>query len=230
MSVTEMVVAKLERETSVLVAEARALKVTDQPSYDLAAERLLGVADLRREIVAHHEPIKKAAHAAWQAVIAAEKRLLDPVSEAERIYKTGIATYETEQRRLEAEARLRAEAEERRLAEQQRERDLEQAEAEGATVEEISAMIDAPLNVEPPRVEPTFQPARGVSMAANWKGETVSLDVLVKAVAAGKANLSLVMPNEVAINQLARATRGTLQVPGIRFFNEPTVRTGRRWR
>jgi len=228
MSVTEMVAAKLEHETASIVAQARALKVTDQPSYDVATERLLAVADLRREIVAHHEPIKRSAHAAWQQVIAAEKKLLDPVAEAERLYKAAIAAYETEQRRLAEEARARAEAEARRLAEEQRERDLEQAEAQGADAEEIQAMCDAPLVVEHAPVETTFQPARGVSVASTWKGDVTSLETLVRAIAAGKANISLVMANETAINQLARATRGTLQVPGIRFYSQPMVRAGRR--
>jgi len=186
------------------------------------------VADLRREIVAHHEPIKRAAHAAWKQVIAAEDKLLGPVAEAERILKTAIGDWEAEQRRLENEARVKAEAEARRAAEEQRENELEQAEAEGATVEEITAMVNAPLIVEPPRIEPAFQPARGVSMAVNWKGEVTSLELLVKAIAAGRANINLVAGNEVAINQLARATRGTLQVPGVRFFSQSTVRAGRR--
>jgi hypothetical protein len=218
----------LEVRASTLVDQAKALKIADQPSYDLAAERLLAVADLRREIVAHHAPIKRAAHEAWQQVIAAEKRLLDPVVEAEQIYKAAIAAYEAEQRRLEAEVRAKAEAEARRLAEEQRERELEQAEAEGADAEEIAGMVAAPLVVAPPRVESAFQPAKGVSVAVNWKGEVTSLKDLVKAIATDKASVNLVMPNEVAINQLARATRGTLQVPGIRFFSQSTVRAGRR--
>lgn len=226
MSVTEVV--KFEQETMTLIDQAKALKIADQPSYDLAVERLRAVADLRREIVAHHEPIKKAAHAAWKQVIAAEDKLLYPVVEAERIYKVGIAVYDVEQRRLEREAREKAEAEARRQAEEQRERDLEQAEAQGADVEEVTAIASAPLLVEPPRIEPTFQPARGVTTATQWKGQVIALDSLVRAIVAGKANINLVEPNDTAINQLARATRGTLQVPGIRFFSESTVRAGRR--
>ena len=80
---------ELETKALTLAEQAKALKVTDQPSYELAAERLLAVADLRREIVAHHEPIKRAAHTAWQQVIAAEKRLLDPVADAEAHLQSG---------------------------------------------------------------------------------------------------------------------------------------------
>jgi hypothetical protein len=218
---------ELEAKTVTLAEQVRALKITDQQSYRIA-EHLLGVADLRREIVDHHAPLKKSTYDAWQAAIAAEKKLLDPVAEAERIYKTGIATYEAEQRRIEAESRAQAEAEARRLAEEQREREIEQAEAEGADAQEITAMINAPLVVAPPRVEPAFQQAKGVSVAANWKAEVTSLKDLVKAIASDKASLNLVMPNETAINQLARATRNTLQIRGIRFYTESVVRAGRR--
>ena len=136
--------------------------------------------------------------------------------------------YEGEQRRREAEARAKAEAEARRAGRGAAERELAQAEAEGADAAEITAMMNEPLVVAPARVEPAFQPAKGVSVAANWKGEVTSLEALVKGIAGGKANINLVEPNEPAINQLARATRGTLQVPGIRFFSQSTVRAARR--
>jgi hypothetical protein len=218
----------LETRALTLADQAKALKIVDQQSYETAAERLLAVAELRREITEHHEAIKRKAHEAWQAVIAAEKKLLDPVADAERIYKAGIASYEAEQGRIEAEARAKAEAEARRLAEEHRERELEQAESEGADTEEIEAMINAPLPAIAPKVESTFQAARGITTAANWKGQVTSLESLVTAIAAGKANLNLVMANKPAINQLARATRGTLEVPGVRFFNESVVRATRR--
>jgi hypothetical protein len=221
-------VIDLEQKASALVTQAKALKITDQQTYDLAAERLLAVADLRREIVEHHRPMKQAAYAAHQQVIAAEKKLLDPVSEAERLYKVSISMFEAEERRREAEARAKAEAEARRQAEEQREREMLQAEAQGADVEEITAMMNEPLVVAPARVEPAFQQAKGVSVAANWKGEVVSLKELARSIAAGTANISLIMPCETAINQLARATRGTLVIPGIRFFSESVVRAGRR--
>jgi hypothetical protein len=66
-------IEKLEQKAASLASEAKALKVKDQKTYDLAAERLLGVADLRREIEKHHAPMKKSTYAAWQAAIAAEK-------------------------------------------------------------------------------------------------------------------------------------------------------------
>jgi hypothetical protein len=98
---------ELEAKALTRAEQAIALKITDQPSYDLAAERLLDVAALRREIEQHHSPLKKSTYAAWQQGIAAERRLLDPVMHAEALYKTAIAAYAAQQRRIEAEARAK---------------------------------------------------------------------------------------------------------------------------
>jgi hypothetical protein len=221
-------VVELEQKAEVLVAEAKALKIVDQATYNLAAERLLGVAALRHEIIEHHKTMKSSAYAAWQHVIAAEKRLLNPAAEAERLYKASLAMYESEQRHREEESRRAAEAEARRAAEEQRESELQRAEMEGATGAEIAAMINEPLMVALPRLQPAFQAARGITTAVNWKGEVTSLEMLVRSIAAGQASISLVMPNQTSINALAKATHNTLTIPGLRFFTEPIVRAQRR--
>jgi hypothetical protein len=223
-----IVTTDLERRAATLADEARDLVIADRQTYDLAAVRLRGVVSLRIEIVDHHADMKRQSYAAWQAVIAGEKKLLTPVEEAERIYKARIGAYEMEQRRIEAEAREKAEAEARALAAQQREREIEEAEAAGADAEEITALCAEPLPVvvhEPP--PSTFTRAAGISTANAWKGECTSLTQLVRAIADGKANIGLVMANDSALNALARSTRGTLQVPGVRFFNQPAVRARR---
>jgi hypothetical protein len=221
-------VRDLETKASTLVQEARALKITNQQGYERAVEHLLGVVDLRHEIEQHYAPLKRKSHEAWQTILSAEKQLLAPVAAAEQAYKTAIVAWETEQRRIEAEAQATAAAEARAKAEEARERQIELAEMEGATGEEIASMINEPLPVIPSEVQPAFQQAKGVSTAVNWKGEVVSLEMLVRSIAAGQASISLVMPNQTSINALAKVTRNTLAIPGVRFFSEPVVRAGRR--
>jgi hypothetical protein len=218
----------LERRTATLADEARSLVISDQQTYELAAERLRGVVGLRAEIIEHHREMKQRSHQAWQAVIAAEKKLLDPVAEAERAYKYNIGAYEFEQRRLEEETRARAEAEANARAMADREREIELAEAAGADAHEVAAICAEPLPLvvqeQPP---PTFRRAAGVSTAHNWKGECVSLAQLLKAIVRGEASPTLVAADQSAINALARATRGTLAIPGIRFYDETKVRARR---
>lgn len=218
----------LERRVLSLPDQARSLKVYDQETYNLATGRLRGCVSLRIEIVDHHKDMKSKAYQAHQAVCAAEKKLLDPVAEAEAILKHSIAVFETEQKRIEDERRRQAEAEERARAEAEREREIEAAEAAGADAEEVAAICAEPLPLKAPTLpEPTFQRARGISTANPWKAECTSLQLLVRAIAKGEANIGLVMVNQPALNALARSTRGTLTVPGIKFFSEANVRARR---
>ena len=214
-----------EQEALTLADQARSLQVVDQESYNAAGARLLAVAALRKKIVDHHKPLKEKTRAAWMAVVDAEKKLLTPVEEAEGIYKNRISSWEVRQRVIEAERRARAEAEARRLAEELRERELEEAEQQGADAVEIQAMAAAPLPMVMPSVEPSYQRAQGISMATTWKGEVTSLAALVKAIAEGNADLHLVKADEPAINEKARRTRGTLQIPGLRFYEVSTMKT-----
>lgn len=218
----------LERRITSLADEARSLEIVNQESYDLAAVRLRACVSLRIEIVDHHRDMKAKAFEAHRAVCAAEKKLLDPVAAAEAIYKQRIGAYETEQKRIEAEARRRADEEARAQAERDREAEIEAAEQAGADAEEVQALIAEPLPVvvrEPP--PQTFQRAAGISTAGVWKGEVFSMAALVRAIARGEASIGLIAADQSAINAQARATRGTLQIPGIRFYNEAAVRARR---
>jgi hypothetical protein len=211
-------------ETSMLAAEARALAIVDQQSYETAGERLKGIVKLHDRISKHHETVRKSTYKAWQDAIATEKNVLTPVIEAEDIYRDKINVWEREQKRLEAEARARAEAEARRLAEEQRETEIEQAEAEGADVEEIAAMARAPLPSLPVTVQPTFERMSGISTADKWIVEVYSLNLLLKAVLEGKTASEFVTVNISALKNSARSSKGTLVVPGVRFINAGTTR------
>jgi hypothetical protein len=217
-----------EEQVSTLAAEARALQIVDQQTYQIAGERLKGIVKLHDRITEHHEPLRKSTHKAWQDAIAAEKKLLNPVIEAEDIYRDKINIWDREQKRLEAEARARAEAEARRLAEEQREAEIEQAESEGADLEEIAAMASAPLPSLPVTVQPSFERMRGISTADKWIVEVYSLPLLLKAVLEGKTASEFVTPNISALKKSASSSKGTLIVPGVRFINEGTTRVSRK--
>lgn len=222
------VTTELEAKVGRYAAEAQALVITDQQTFDLAAERLVALRALEKEIVEHHAEMRERTLRAWQAVIAAEKKLAGPVLEAISIYRERIVVYEAAQRRIEAEARRQAEIEALRKAEVERERELEAAEAQGADAREIASIAAAPLPMVVPEAPPaTFRQAPGVSTASNWKGEVTSMFALIQAAAAGQVSMAVLMPNQTAINQLAKASRGTLTVPGIRFYDDRTVRTRR---
>jgi len=168
---------ELESKALSLPAQAKAIKIVDQASYNAAARMKLGLVDLEKQIVDHHAPIKSAAHKAHLAACAAEKKLLDPTREALAIVNRSLAVWEREQeqirleeqRRKDAEvaeanrrARQEAEAAERRVREEAQKikeeeeavlRAALEAEAAGAPPEAVNAIINTPIP------EPVIAPA-----------------------------------------------------------------------
>jgi hypothetical protein len=219
----------LRRPALSLADEARAITVTSD-TYQVAAEKLLACAAMRKKIEEHHAPLKQKAHEAHKAICEAEKSLLSPILEAERILKSGIGAYDLEQRRI-AEERERKEREEQgRLAAEMLEASIEEAEANGASAEEVAAIIEAPLVIPRAPAAHAVQKVSGVATATVWKAEVIDMAKLVAYIAtpAGRQFLGLVQPNTTAMNSLARSLKNSVNIPGVRVYPEAQVRAGGR--
>ena len=223
--------AEIEQLESTALAwpeRAEAIAITDQQTYNHAADLIVEIVGLRKQVVDHHKPIKDAAHKAHKVAIAAEKKLLDPLKQAEAILKRAIQGWTWEQEKIRQE-------EQRRLAEAQRKADEDarlalavEAETNGATSETVGEILDTPV-VTPAIVAPaTFQKANGVSTSLRWHAEVTDIKALCLAVAQGRASSNLVQPNLPALNSMARAMKQTFSVPGCKAVSEATeaIRTG----
>lgn len=218
---------QLQSQALTLAEQARALRVIDQQSFDLAADKLRGVVALRKEIQGHYKPLKDAANEAHKRICDAERSMLAPVQEAESVLKQSVASYETTIRRQreEAERKAREEAERARLEEIERE--IEAAEASGASPEEVQTIIETPVVIPTPRVvAPAVQhtPARGVTTVQTFSAEVVNIMALCRAIADGAVSANLVAPNMSALNQMARAMKNTFNIPGCRVVATAVVR------
>lgn len=242
---------QLETKALTWPERARKVSIVDQRTYDTAVDLIKGATVLRGEIVSHHEPIKKSAWAAHKAAVAAEKKLLAPVDEALSILRGSIGDWDRrqEQLRRQEEARQREEARrqeiERRKSEAeslaaQRKAEEEarlsaavEAEKSGASAEEVDFVMDAPeeftptppvsIPVSAPRSTPTYQKAAGISRREVWSAEVVSIQELVRAVADGKAPITLIQANNTALNGMARSLKSAMAVPGVRAVCQSTT-------
>lgn len=206
-----------------LEAEAQAITITDQPSYDLACLVAQRAVAARKSIKERFAAGKLAAHTAWKEWVALENQMLDMVNGAERIAKVKIGAWMQEQERLRAveEARLAKEA--RKLEEEAKLLAATEAEALGAQDEEVEAILDDPT--PPPAVvaPPTYQPTKGVSARGTWRGEVVHLGTLIKFVAGNPAYTHLLKVDASALNSLARAQRQLFNIPGAKAVASTNV-------
>lgn len=215
----------LEQKAVTWADRARAVKITNQAGYVGACEEVKAVKALREEAEIHHRPMIDAAHKAHQAALAGLKKIDAPLAEAERIYKGLIGDYVAQQERIRLEKERSARIEADRLAAEQREREIEEAEAQGATAEEVRSIVEAPLPATAPVISaPRVQAVAGVSKPReNWKARVTSRAKLIAFVAANPRFEELLAPNETALNGLARAMKATMNIDGVESYNEAVI-------
>lgn len=213
----------LERQVSDWPEKAKQIQVTDQLSYEGACHALQEVKALRKEVADTFDPIVSKAHAAHKEAVTQRKRHDTPLAEAEQVLKGAVAGYEREQEQLRQLAEQKANAEAQKSEEDDLLRLAEAAEQLGASAEEVEAILTQqsvrPTVVLPKRVEAVS----GISTRGNWKAEVTDVKALCKALGAGKASVELVKPNMTALNQLARAQKSTMNVPGARAVCDTVV-------
>lgn len=180
-----------------------AIVVTDQQSYAAAGEILREIATIKKGIKDRFAEPKKKASEAHKAICKMENDFLATVTEREtEIRQKMTAFYEAEQRRIVAEQeRQRQEAEK-----------MQQfaAEAEAAGDTEIAAEAVAVAAITESTV--TAAPkAAGVSMREVW--EAVVTDK-------SKVPLEYMEVNLSALNAVAKATKGKLNIPGVQFLKK----------
>jgi hypothetical protein len=246
---TETALLAVQRQSATICQQVNALVVRDQTSYSQAVELYQALLKLEKEIKATHEPVIQNWYGKHKAAVADRDKDLVPVQSAKTLAKGKASTWQAEQDRIRAEAerqaRIRAEAEAREaqriareaaeaeakrladLAEAERLRQAEEAEAAGASVEQITEILDAPIAapkaedvyVPPqetviPTIARTYEKPKGFSTRVVYSANLINKMELIKAAAANPFFSQYLDWNESAINKLASASKEAFSLPG----------------
>jgi hypothetical protein len=209
---------------------AAALKIVDSQTFQLADDERAGAKDLIKAAEAKHKPTCDKTYQAWQAALAHRKSEIDPLTQAVEIFDRNMKAFDAlqkqkardEQRRIEREA-YQKQLEERELV-------VEHVEATGGTVGEVQSVIEraVPIPVAPHAVMQTpAAPAKPVNsrILENWKGEIVDMWAFCEyAVKNNRRELiALLTGDKVAILRIAGSTKGAMEVPGLRIWDDGKV-------
>jgi hypothetical protein len=204
---------ELEQQALTWPQKAKAIIIADRDSYNQGAGLLINIADLKKEIIDHHKESKEKAFAAHKAIVAAEKRMLDPLVEAETIIKRSLGVFIQEQERIRIEAERKAQDKARKREEEARLALAIEAEKQGATAETIQEIVDTPMPMQISAILPSFASAPGISSGRKpvyrWR---VVNEALVP-----REYLAL---NEVKINGVVRAMGATAKIAGIEVYED----------
>jgi hypothetical protein len=210
--------------------KARAIVITNDEQYRSAADMLVGIKDLRREVDATFDPIIAAQHTAHKTACAQKRTAENPLVEAEGIIKAGLVSYDDEQRRAAEKEQRRLEAQARQDEERRRLEEAVLLESEGQheqAAEVLAEAVSAPAPMVP-IVQRSTPVVAGISRRETWTYRVTDLHSLVKFVAANPSYLNLLLPNGPALTAQARSLKAMAKFPGVQVFSESGIAAGSR--
>jgi hypothetical protein len=217
---------RLAESADARIEEARGFQVTDSNTYRLAADKLLTIKALRGEVDEAFDPIIADAHRAHKTGLAQKAKVDGPLAEAEELYKIKMGAYDDDQRRIQREEERRRREQVERQAAEDREREIEDAEKHGATIEEIIVIAEAPLRVAPVIVSPAVPKVAGISSRENWKWEVEDKLKLDRFVAANPMYSNLTSVNSAAVTAWSAASSRPQRSPASKSGPKATSQGG----
>lgn len=217
-------VRKAETKVAGLLEAAKSFNVATVEQYEAGADELKQIKAAQKNLEDLRTGMTGPLNASLKKINDFFRAPTERLREAEHLIKRALIgfTAEQEKKRREAQAKLDAEArKEREKIAAQAAKAAAAGKAERAEMlQRKSASVVAPI------IAPPAPQAAGISERTVWHGECTDLMALVKAIAAGTAPLSLVLPNAKVISQQARSLRADFIAPGVRVWSDKSMAAG----
>lgn len=224
-------VEQVAQKASLLVQNAKSIKVIDPTTQHQASQTLLAIASLRREVADTFKPMKDAAFRAHRTICEQEKKHDGPLAEAEAAVKAQIGGFVQRQQQIAREAEETARKAEKERAERAAREESERlAIADAITLESMGdtkgaeAVLANPAPVPvhyvaPAPIAPAVAQMQGVSTREDWDFRIVDESLIPR---------EYMLINESAIRNLGKTTKGRAKVAGVEFFPKQIVAASRR--
>src|SRR5258707_2103010 len=195
---------------------AKILKIWNNDDYIKAGSLRDNLKTLETEINRTFDHLIEGAYKHHRALTSEKKRHFEPIEEARRLIKQSMIGWEAEQDRIRNEEQDRIDNENRKKAEDNQIRMAEFAEKSGDS-KKAQAIINATLQSMPVILPKNTPKISGHTVRTLWDAEVFDLQALIEAVAQGKVPRTLLIMNANAMREFASSTKGTVEIPGVRF-------------
>jgi len=211
----------LGKEVSIVEKQADAVTVSNDVDFAKAGEITKQVKQMQKQVKDYWEPLRLSAKNAYDSVLSHKKEMLDPLESAEKILKNKMGTYtmEKERQRREQEEAMR------KLAQAEMDRKLEEAakaESGGDTAAAEFAMAEAEV-MEGVSLGGSIQAqtpkAQGVTQSKSWKISHIDSSKVPTTI----NGVEIRPVDESAVMRLIKASKGTIQIPGIKYEETVTI-------
>lgn len=189
--------------------QANALEIVTVADYTAADQLCARLKLLDKEVDEAYDEHISAAFKAHRSLVAKKNKYAEPIDQARKIIKAKMVVWQeaeeekrrAEERRLQEIARKKAEEEALQAAQ-----DAQQAGDTASAEAILSAPVEAPAVVLP-KAAPKIM----TSIRTIWKARIVKPNLIPR---------EYLTPDEMKINGVARATKGTVKIPGVEFYQQ----------
>jgi len=215
------VAARADEESIALLASAEQFTITSDIQYGASAELLQTIKAQQKQMESLRKSVTRPLDEAKTRVLGLFKPATDRLSKAELTIKNAMLTFsrDRERQRQEAQEKLR----QREEAERERLRKQAEAAREKGKETRAETLEQRAENVPTLEVTAPAPAAPGITTRVTWRAEVTDLAALVKAVADGSQATALLAPNMTLLNNLARAMKGDLDIPGVQAVSEEGI-------
>jgi hypothetical protein len=211
-------IEQVRSEVAPVLAAAKALVVTDRGSYEQAMALGAECASRIKKVEAIFTLPREAAYKAWRAVNETVASFVDPLKEAKTICGDRAKVWAREEEaRVRHEEAVRLEAAKKQVE--------ESAKAAGVAPSSMG-LLGTPIQMAvlaPPKTTEQITASASGSVRSNWTMRVTDLMALVKAVAAGEVDITVLQANETELRKRAKVLKAAMKYPGVEVANEGTT-------
>jgi len=210
--ISTAVAVKAQKDAPLMLKQAEAVVINTQQQYEAAKDMLDIVKGAWKSNEANRKTIAAPLNLAKAALQDLFRNPLATFKKAESIIKDAMIAYDNkmeakrieEQRKIDAKAR---EEEERKRKELAARAEKWAAKGKIAKAEELQEQAEE-VEVVAPVVAPKVEKIKGVSFKENWSAIVVDET---------KVPREYLQVNTMALNRIAKATKGSIKIPGVEF-------------
>ena len=212
---------QLTSATGPILETAQSFVIDSPVMYEMAGEELKTIKAKYKELEDRRKAITQPMDKAKKEVMDLFRKPLEMLEQAEAVIKRTMLAYQTEQRRLQAEAQRKAEeaaaAERKRMEEQAKAAAQTGDTASAAALQAASDMVVAPtVKMEPAKVA-------GISTTVRWSAEITDKVAFLQHALAHPEFMEAIDINMKPLNQMATALKDKLNIPGVRAVSNETL-------
>lgn len=204
-------------KATVLLDQSQKIVIKNQVELETAAAVRVEIKEISKKLDATRKGITVHLDNAKKAVMDLFRPASEKLEAAEKNVNSAILNYTAEQERIrrENEEKLRRQAaveeEKKRKALQER---ADKAEAKGKADKAAELRQQAEeVHVEAPVIASNVDKVEGLSFREDWKAKVISINAVPR---------EYLVVDESRLNALARATKGSLVIPGVEFYSVKT--------